>query len=149
MNRRAFFTALGVVALAPHITIARPARQYTDALEILSPDDISQHFTYVPKPVFSVEGNAVVVRTYFTKSFAYGDTYYFSDGSVNEHERNKLRAEAIPYIRRWFSYYQHVHQGKRVLGPFVHSVRLSDSYCCDPDNRRIYPVMMRVAKLVI
>lgn len=149
ISRRNFVISLGTIAALPAFPIVPPVAP-RDPFEVMTPEEIGRHFIYVDKPVFQTESSAGerqnhAVRTYYTNHVAYRDAWFRPDGSVNETLRQRLSDEHVPHIQRWFGFYQHVWRDKaEVFGPYVHSVRLSDSYIA---NRRgeLYSILMRVA----
>jgi hypothetical protein len=155
MNRRKFIATIGALAALPSLPVLAIPAKPRDRFEILSPEEISEHFVYVPKPTFETqnslgESERRVVKTYFMRGMTYGTDWFRPDGSVNERERRRLASEAVPYIKKWFSFYTHVWRDRAdVFGPYVHNVRLCNSPCCGPDGRLVYAAMMRVDKVVV
>ena len=162
MDRRSFLSTIGIIALAPWAALTASPKElsrpgtWDPRWDILTPEEISRHFIYVPQPTFYTESSCGelkrhFVKTYFTKipSVAASD-WFRPDGSVHESKRRELAASSIAYIKHWFSFYPHVWRGKaEVFGPYVHGARLCDSPVYREYNKPIHAVVIRVGKVVI
>ena len=155
MNRRQFITSTLLASLACPAIASNPVASIGQVpigpLQVLSPNEIGQHFIYVNRPVFSTEDSHgqktnYVVRTYYTKSATFDNVWFNPDGTVNQTERRRVAREVVAYIKGWFRAYQHSWRNKaEVFGPYVHEVHLMYSPLVDHNGQLKRAAFMRLA----